>query len=71
VTLDNQVDGNVIFKDRYIGVLLGHGDQDSLHLSASHILGVDDAAARVASLASQIEGYGFLLSSLEAHTHFG
>jgi hypothetical protein len=71
VAFDNQIDGNMVFKNRNVGMVFGHGNQNSLHLPASHVLGMDDAATGMPTFASEIERDGILLTRLKAYTHFG
>ena len=52
-------------------MVLGHGNQNSLHLPAGHVLGMDYAATGMSTFASEIKRYGILLTRLKAHTHFG
>src|SRR5262249_55098050 len=60
-----EVDRDVIGDDRDVGVALGGGDQGALDLVAGGVGEVDDAAARVAALAAELEA-GAVLGAVEA-----
>jgi hypothetical protein len=52
----DQVDGHVVFEKADIPVLPGPLQEHPLHFTAGHIVGVDDAVARVPALPAQIKG---------------
>jgi hypothetical protein len=52
----DQVDGHVVFEKADIPVLAGPLQEHPLHFTAGHIVGVDDAVARVPALPAQIKG---------------
>jgi hypothetical protein len=51
-----EVDDGVVLVDGDVGVGVGGGEEGALDLGAGHVAVVDDAAARVAAFAAELEG---------------
>ena len=51
----DQVDGHVVFEKADVPVLAGPLQEHPFHFTAGHVMGVDDAVARVPAFPAQIE----------------